>query len=60
MSSDVSKTESIEYWISIFETWYSEHYYILTKSHLKKNLGPTFLCKSLHSDKKPSILHAAV
>jgi len=33
MSSDVSKPESIEYWISIFETWYSEHHYILTKSH---------------------------
>ena len=26
----VSKSESNEYWISIFETWYFEHHYILT------------------------------
>jgi len=30
LSSDVSKSESIEYWISIFETWYFEYHYILT------------------------------
>jgi len=35
LSSDVSKSESIEYWISIFKTRYFEHHYILTVT-LKK------------------------
>jgi len=51
MISDMSKTESIEYWISIFETCYSE------QSHIFKNFGPIFLCKSLHSDEKKILIH---